>query len=202
VRLALASDGFNPFGNMRTSYSMWLMVLIPYNLPPWKCMKKTNFFVSLLIPGPKSPGKEIDIYLQPLIEELKELWNDGVRTYDCINAKYFQLHACLLWTINDFPAYVDLSGWSTKGYQACPICKEDTSSFELRGKICFMGHRRYLPENHNWRRSKQYDGKVEHRPPPVIMDGEEILQQVNLLNFPVLSKHPNKCDKKRKRSLN
>lgn len=65
-----------------------------------------------------------------------------------------------------------------------------------------MGHRRYLPKNHNWRRSKQYDGKVEHRPPPVIMDGEEILQQVNLLNFPVLSKHPNKRDKKRKRSLN
>ena len=34
VRLGLASDGFNPFGNMSTAYSMWPVVLIPYNLPP------------------------------------------------------------------------------------------------------------------------------------------------------------------------
>ena len=34
VRLGLASDGFNPFGNMITSYSMWPVVLMPYNLPP------------------------------------------------------------------------------------------------------------------------------------------------------------------------
>ena len=39
VRLGLASDGFNPFGNMSFSYSMWLGVLISYNLLPWMCMK-------------------------------------------------------------------------------------------------------------------------------------------------------------------
>ncbi|KAA0046643.1 hypothetical protein E5676_scaffold411G001130 [Cucumis melo var. makuwa] len=33
--------------------------------------------MSLLILGPKSPGREIDVYLQPLIEELKELWTLG-----------------------------------------------------------------------------------------------------------------------------
>ncbi|KAL4021061.1 hypothetical protein IC575_019850 [Cucumis melo] len=134
VRLGLASDGFNPFGNMSTAYSMWPVVLIPYNLPPWKCMKESNFFMSLLVPGPKSPGKELDVYLQPLIDELKELWNNGVRTFDCTDEEYFRLHACLLWTINDFPAYGDLSGWSTKGYQACPTCKEDTLSFGIKGK--------------------------------------------------------------------
>ncbi|KAA0059144.1 uncharacterized protein E5676_scaffold201G00310 [Cucumis melo var. makuwa] len=37
VRLTLSSDGFNPFENMSTSYSMWPVILIPYNLPPWKC---------------------------------------------------------------------------------------------------------------------------------------------------------------------
>ncbi|TYK21769.1 GDSL esterase/lipase [Cucumis melo var. makuwa] len=40
-----------------------------------KCKKESNFFMSLLIPDLRSPGREIDIYLQPLIEELKELWN-------------------------------------------------------------------------------------------------------------------------------
>ncbi|XP_050941518.1 uncharacterized protein LOC127149700 [Cucumis melo] len=202
VRLGLASDGFNPFGNMSTAYSMWPVVLIPYNLPPWKCMKESNFFMSLLVPGPKSPGKELDVYLQPLIDELKELWNNGVRTFDCTDEEYFRLHACLLWTINDFPAYSDLSGWSTKGYQACPTCKEDTSSFGIKGKISFMGHRRYLSSDHIWRRSRQHDGKFERRPPPVVMNGDEILQQVNSINFPVLSKHPSKTNKKRKRTIN
>ena len=34
VRLGLASDGFNPFGTMRSVYSTWPVILIPYNLPP------------------------------------------------------------------------------------------------------------------------------------------------------------------------
>ncbi|XP_008460612.1 uncharacterized protein LOC103499390 [Cucumis melo] len=121
VRLALSSDGFNPFGNMSTSYNMWPVILIPYNLPPWKCMKAPFTFLSLLIPGPRSLDKEIDIYLQPLIDELNELWVDGIQTYDSFNASFFQLRAALLWTINDFPGYGDLSGWRTKGYKACPV---------------------------------------------------------------------------------
>ena len=148
VRLALSSDGFNPFGNMSTSYSMWPVILIPYNLPPWKCMKAPFTFLSLLIPGPRSLGKEIDIYLQPLIDELHELCVDGIQTYDSFSASFFQLRAALLWTINDFPAYGDLSGWRTKGYKACPVCNVDTSSMRLKSKICYMGHRRYLPLTH------------------------------------------------------
>ena len=69
----LALDGFNPFDHMSTSYSMWSVVLLPYNLPPWKYMKEINFFMLVLIPDPRSPNKEIDVYFQPLIEELKEL---------------------------------------------------------------------------------------------------------------------------------
>jgi hypothetical protein len=34
VRLGLTSNGFNPFGNMRTSHSTWPVMLVPYNLPP------------------------------------------------------------------------------------------------------------------------------------------------------------------------
>ena len=56
---------------------MWFVVLIPYNLPPWKCMKESTFFMTLLIPDLKSHGREIDIYLRPLIEELKQLWTFG-----------------------------------------------------------------------------------------------------------------------------
>ena len=104
VRLTLSSDGFNPFGNMSTSYSMWPIILIPYNLPLWKCMKAPFNFLSLFIPGLRSPGKEIDIYLQPLIDELNELWVDGIQTYDSFIASFFQFCVAQLWTINDFPA--------------------------------------------------------------------------------------------------
>ena len=55
------------------------------------------------------------MYLQPLIEELKELWTNGIDTYDVSKKETFRLHACVLWTVNDFPAYGNLSGWSTKG---------------------------------------------------------------------------------------
>ncbi|KAI5323277.1 hypothetical protein L3X38_032349 [Prunus dulcis] len=36
--------------------------------------------------------------------------------------------SALLWTINDFPAYGNLSGYVVKGYKACPICGDDTPS--------------------------------------------------------------------------
>ncbi|KAA0040682.1 uncharacterized protein E5676_scaffold534G00180 [Cucumis melo var. makuwa] len=186
VRLDLALDGFNPFGQMSTLYSMWPVVLLPYNFPPWKCMKETNFFMSLLIPGPKSLGRKIDVYLQPLIEELTELWTFGVPTYDSLIGQFFQQYATLLWMINDFPTYGDLLRWSTKRYQACPICMGDRSSFEIRGRISFMGHRHYLQENHIWRKSRLHDGKVERGAPLVVMNGHEILEQLDQLEYSVM----------------
>jgi len=37
--------------------------------------------MSLVIPDPKSPRKDFDVFLEPLIEELLQLWS-GVMTYD------------------------------------------------------------------------------------------------------------------------
>ena len=34
VRVALATDGFNPYGMMAAPYSCWLVFVIPLNLPP------------------------------------------------------------------------------------------------------------------------------------------------------------------------
>ncbi|XP_028125055.1 uncharacterized protein LOC114321997 [Camellia sinensis] len=110
VRLGLATDGFNSFGNMSNSYSMWPVIVMPYNLPPWKCMKQSFSMLSLLILGPQAPGRDIDVYMRPLIDELKELWEDGVFTYDASTKLSFQMHAAVMWTINDFSAYGNLSG--------------------------------------------------------------------------------------------
>ncbi|XP_034202728.1 uncharacterized protein LOC117617460 [Prunus dulcis] len=82
VRLGLAKDGFNPFGNMNLHYSIWPVLIYPYNLPPWMCMKEPYVFMTLLIPGPKGPCHDIDVYMRPLIDELRTLWEIGVETYD------------------------------------------------------------------------------------------------------------------------
>ncbi|XP_071695088.1 uncharacterized protein [Rutidosis leptorrhynchoides] len=76
--------------------------------------EKTFLFLTLSIPGPSAPGNNIDVYMQPLIYELKELWDTGVNTYHASTKSNFPLRACLIWMISDFPAYENLSGWNTK----------------------------------------------------------------------------------------
>lgn len=119
VRLGLASDGFNPFGAMSTNYSIWPVVLIPYNRPPWECMKQTSTILSMIIPGKLMPGNNIDVYLQPLIKELNELWHDGVQTFDSSRNEMFTMRAALMWTISDFPGLGTLSGWNTHTHTVC-----------------------------------------------------------------------------------
>ncbi|KAL3358732.1 hypothetical protein AABB24_015704 [Solanum stoloniferum] len=110
VRLGLASDGFNPFGAMSTTYSIWTVILIPYNRPPWECMNQSSFILSMIILGKKKAGNDIDVYLQPLIQELSELWYDGVQTFDSSKKETFKMRAALMWTISDFPRLGNLSG--------------------------------------------------------------------------------------------
>ncbi|XP_035548643.1 uncharacterized protein LOC118349177 [Juglans regia] len=110
VRLGLAVDGFNHFGNMSIYHSTCPVMLILYNLPPWMCMKQLTFMLSLIISGPSSPSMKIDVCLEPLIAELKELWEVGSLTYDACSKRMFTMCAVLMWTINDFPSYGDLSG--------------------------------------------------------------------------------------------
>nr|GEX40679.1 hypothetical protein [Tanacetum cinerariifolium] len=87
-----------------------------------KCTEpESSFMLTLLIPGPKFPGKNIDVYLRPLIEDLKVLWDrKGVETLDVASGHKFNIRAMVLWTINDFLDRSSLSGWSGQGYKANP----------------------------------------------------------------------------------
>jgi hypothetical protein len=152
LRLVLAIDGFNPFSNMSTRYSMWPMLVTPMNLPPWECVNAANYFMYLLVPGPSCPGKDFDLYFEPLVEELLELW-DGVSTYDALSGKKFDLHAALLWCIHKYPVLSTLSGQTTKGYYACIHYDKNPLSRAPRGKIGYLGHRCFLPKDYAWQRS-------------------------------------------------
>ena len=96
--------------------------------------------MSLLIPGPTELENDINVYLQPLIKELKELQVNGVETYDISKKQNFHMRIAVLWTINDFPAYANLSGWSTKGKFACPSCHYNTIKIsEELSKVMLYG---------------------------------------------------------------
>jgi hypothetical protein len=56
-------------------------------------MKQSYFMLSLIIPGPSAPGQNIDVYLAPLVSELKELW---VQTFDVTLKKYFTMRSTLM----------------------------------------------------------------------------------------------------------
>ncbi|CAA7044905.1 unnamed protein product [Microthlaspi erraticum] len=132
VRLGLSTYGFNPFNMKNNMYSYWPVLLVNYNLPPDLCIKKENIMLTLLIPGPHQPGNSIDVYLEPLIEDLNHLWNNGEVTYDAFSKSTFTLKAMLLWTISDFPAYGNLAGCKVKGKMGCPLCGKNTDCMWLK----------------------------------------------------------------------
>ncbi|XP_022003765.1 uncharacterized protein LOC110901234 [Helianthus annuus] len=192
VRLGLAADGFNPFnnGSGSSTHSTWPVIFTTYNLPPWLCMRESTFMLTLLIPGPKSPRKDMDVFLRPLVDELKQLWQTGVRTKDAATNTYFTMKALLLWTINDFPARSSLSGWSGQGYMACPTCNQDTPSIRVTSKCAYVGHRRFLDANHPWRTSLDFNGRPETRDPPRQFSPADIEAQLDRLINRLPGKHP------------
>src|SRR3954469_10163029 len=78
------------------------------------------------------------------------------------------MRANLMWTINDFPAYSIMSGWSTSGILACPSCAENTISEYLHKSknVCYMGHERF-----------------RENPPPPPPSGYDVLSGVGDVNL-------------------
>ena len=156
IHLGLAVDGMNPHSEKRSTQSLTPIIMFNYNLPPWMVTKKYFVMLCLLIPTKLSlTGVNFDVFLQPLIDELQQLWRrSGVRTRDArshMGMGYFNMRAVLMWTLHNFPAYGLLSGLTTKGFKACPVCGPHTISRRskmLRKNVYSSCHRRYLPADH------------------------------------------------------
>lgn len=64
VRLGLALDGVNPFGNLSSCHSTWPVVLLNYNLPPWLVTKRYFLMLAFIIPSKEScTSINVDVYL-------------------------------------------------------------------------------------------------------------------------------------------
>jgi hypothetical protein len=51
VRLSLETDGVNPFGKLRSVYSVWPIFVINNNIPPWMSIKREHIMLTMIIPG-------------------------------------------------------------------------------------------------------------------------------------------------------
>jgi hypothetical protein len=51
VRLSLAVDGVNPFGELRSTYSVWPVFVINNNLPPRMSIKREHTMLAMIVPG-------------------------------------------------------------------------------------------------------------------------------------------------------
>jgi hypothetical protein len=187
VRLGMSTDGFTPYSTSSTSYSCWPVFMMPYNLPPTKCMKEGFMFLALIIPGPKHPGTKINVFMEALMKELEDLWK-GQDAYDAFSKRPFKLRAAYLWSIHDLPAYGIWSGWCTHGKLMCPICKSDTKAYRLdHGKkvTFFDSHRRFLPRNHPFRNdTKSFRKGIKvTEGPPKRLTGKDIIHQLEDLKL-------------------
>jgi len=128
----------------------------------------------MIILGKRALGNDIDVYLQLLIKELKELWSTGIKTFDSYGNEVFDMHVAVLWTISDFLGLGTLSGWNTHIGLTCPICNFDTNPKKLLkgGKFCFMSHCRWLDGRYRFRLARmRFDGTIENINPLVVVSG-------------------------------
>ena len=105
----------------------------------------------------------------------------GVDVYDAHRNENFNLRALLFTTIQDYPAYGNLSGHTVKGKTACPICEDGTEGkwLSASGKMVFMEYRHYLPEDHPYRKQKKvFNGEQVFEKRPKILIGEQVFEKV------------------------
>ena len=110
LHVRLYTKGFNPFRLFSAPYSCQSVILVVYNLQSKICIRLKFIILSMIILGPNSPGKNIDVFLRPLIDELKQLRLFKTLIYDVSKKHNFQMKTTLMWTINNFPAYRMVSG--------------------------------------------------------------------------------------------
>lgn len=98
--------------------------------------------------------------------------------------KIFTLRAMLLWGIHDFPAFGNLSGCTTHGYEACPACATKTASERIIGKNVYTKYKRFLKDGHPFRSTKcGWYKSEEHKEPLTRLTGPALLEKLDRINY-------------------
>lgn len=132
--LIMNVDWFQPFD--ATNYSVGVIYLSVLNLPREIRYKLRNIIVCCIIPGPSEP-RNMNPILDPLVEELQQLWK-GVEV-DLTRAGRKTLRAALLCNSCDLPASRKVAGFV--GHNALRGCTKCLKVFPTQafGEKTFYG---------------------------------------------------------------
>jgi hypothetical protein len=91
------------------------------------------------------------VFLEPLMEDMKILWEDGVKTMDAFLKKEFTLKVIIFVTIINYPSLFSLPG-QIKGKSGCIVCIEGTCYTYLSAskKMVYMRHMQFLVKKHGY----------------------------------------------------
>lgn len=107
-------------------YSVGAIYLIIQNLPRSMRYKRENVILIGLMPGPKEPQVTMNSFLQPLVQELNEIWTGVVISCPSHPLKNIYIRAALTCCACDIPATRKLCGFvghnAKMGCSKC--CKE------------------------------------------------------------------------------
>ena len=80
--LSIAMDGVNSYSLQKITSFVWPFVVINNNIAPWLSMKNEHLMLSLIVLG-RRQVKNVDVYLQLLIDEFRQFLDD-VGTWNCL----------------------------------------------------------------------------------------------------------------------
>ena len=142
------------------------------------------------------------MFLEPLLEDMAKLWNDGELVWDELKQECFTLRAMIFIAITDYPGGFSLSG-QMKGKKGCLVCLGDTQYVYLFGskKLVYMKSRWFLPPSHKYHKMrKEFDGTEEKGRAHKHLDGKLVYEMVKNIKL-VFGKKVPKGNKKRKKTI-
>jgi hypothetical protein len=164
--------------------------------------------LTTLISSPQQVSNGIDVFLEPLMEDMQKHWEYGVTMWDVHIRQHFNLKAIIFYMINDNPARLSLTG-QVKGKTGCVVCVDQTESIYLSSssKLVYMQNCRFLPRKHKyyhqWR--TRFNGTTKNEEASKYRDGKFVFEMIKNINIvfgkPVKEKKKKKNEKAPKDSL-
>lgn len=154
----LCVDAFNPFLNKQAGKkaSSTAIYMVCLNLPPSIRYKAENMYLAGIIPGPREPSlTQINHLLEPLVEELLELWTPGVwfnRTpeWECGRV----VRAALVPLVCDLKAARQVMGHgSHSARKFCSICQLPREEIDVvdKNKLVSISSIEYRRRARKWK---------------------------------------------------
>lgn len=108
IAICLSTDGIAAFET--SSVSLWPITATILNLPPLLRNSFRYLIVTGMVPGERgSSVEDINSFLQPVVDELSELYVDGFECYDAHTQEVFRCHVKLVYFVTDNEAAMKVS---------------------------------------------------------------------------------------------